>query len=493
MCGIVGLFYRDDGAATMRRAHARCATCLVHRGPDDGGNYHRGAAGPRPPAPEHHRSRRRPPADARPKTAASSSSTTARSTTTRSCAASSRAQGAHFRTHVRHRGDPAAARARTATRAVARLNGIFAYALWDDARSAGCCWRAIAPASSRCIYAGTGARRRVRLGDQGAVRVRNRVAARSIETRVAEYLLFRQVAGHENPVRRRRECCRPATRWKSSTAGPSTPRALLVATRIAPRRSRGDLREAVDALDAALERRGLAPAHGRRAARARSAAAASTRASRRAIAARHAGRARSTRFRWASTRPTTTRAHTRAWRPRPAARTTTSCASTKREYAELLPQADLAPRPAAQLRELRAHLRGEQAGAPARDGGAHRRRRGRAVRRLSALLHPAPRRSGSTSVPGAVRRPADRAAGARAGSTACSKLAHFARRTMRRRRCSSTAPAPIRRRCCELLRSSAACRLEFRDGCVRAMRGARPRRRERRWRSSTSRPTWCRS
>ena len=155
-------------------------------------------------------------------------------------------------------------------------------------------------------------------------------------------------------------------------------------------------------------------------------------------------------------------------------RTITSCASTRREYAELLPQADLASRPAAQLRQLGAHLRREQACAPARHRRADRRRRRRVVRRLSALLHPAPAGSRSRACPRCCAAPLLGAHGA-APDHRLRKLALFRRPIRRRHPAASTAPGidpALRQRA---LAQQSALSLEFRLECIRDARGARPR------------------
>src|SRR5262245_60759944 len=47
MCGIVGLYERNSGSSAdaLREAAARMASCLVHRGPDEGGVWADPAAG----------------------------------------------------------------------------------------------------------------------------------------------------------------------------------------------------------------------------------------------------------------------------------------------------------------------------------------------------------------------------------------------------------------------------------------------------------------
>ena len=163
----------------------------------------------------------------------------------------------------------------------------------------------------------------------------------------------------------------------------------------------------------------------------------------------------------------------------------------RREFAELLPRLVVAPRPAAQLRELRAHLRGEQARAPARDGGADRRRRGRAVRRISALLHPAPRRADSRAcpVPSAGRRPRSWTLRRTTGSRSSRR---FARRTMADGllfNCTGVDPSQVRAPAALVDRSRPRRR---REQLARAV-AARLATTSARWPSSTSRPISSRS
>ena len=150
------------------------------------GDLVRRAGGPRvPPARDHRPARALEPADAlrRPGT----SSSTARSTTTASCATSCAGLGHAFVTE----GDGEVllhAWAEWGERALDRLNGMFAFAVWDDERRE----LVLRLRPVRREAALLGARRRaarLRLGRPGAAAVaRPRPAARRDSTRSAAYL-----------------------------------------------------------------------------------------------------------------------------------------------------------------------------------------------------------------------------------------------------------------------------------------------------------------
>ena len=200
----------------IRQRSPRCATVLAASRPRRRRQLRRRTAGPRPPPPQHHRSRRRPSADEHAPMGATSIVYNGEIYNYRELRAELEAQGVSFPRRIRHRSDPAAARAgwRRGDRATQRHLRVCALGpqqrrlllardragikpLYYAAASRG---SPSVPRSRRCSSPGSS-------------------TPRLNERRVAEYLVFRQVAGDENPVRGSRSRCRPDTRWRSSTAG----------------------------------------------------------------------------------------------------------------------------------------------------------------------------------------------------------------------------------------------------------------------------------
>ena len=247
MCGIAGLV-AGMGAASIEDALARMTATLAHRGPEGQGVdvfeagrmrvglAHRGSRSStcRRPAPSRWPTR----------TAPSGSPSTARSTTSPSCGAELEARGHRFRSRTRHRGD------RPRLRGVGRRGASSASTACSPSASGtrgagGCCWRATAPARSRCSTRSDAGRLRCFASEIKALLAAGR-AAREIDPPAPGRLpglRLRAAARHHVP--RASASCRPAHR-------------SCVDERRRASRSRRYWRPAVrrQARDAAGERRG---------------------------------------------------------------------------------------------------------------------------------------------------------------------------------------------------------------------------------------------
>ena len=133
MCGLAGIF-NCDGAPVERGLLERMIDAVAHRGPDGEGHYVDGADRARASAAGDHRSvATRRASRCRTRPATSGSSTTARSTTSASCGASSRRAAISSgqrptREVIVH------AYEEWGDDCVLRLNGMFAFGLWDARR-----------------------------------------------------------------------------------------------------------------------------------------------------------------------------------------------------------------------------------------------------------------------------------------------------------------------------------------------------------------------
>jgi len=246
MCGIAGVFLRndscDDGVLTAMR------DTLVHRGPDDGGNFVDGPLGL-----GHRRlsiidlgGGHQPMFTEDGRLAVVYNGEIYNYQELRR---ELEAKGAHFRTHsdtevILH------LHAREGDAGIARLNGIFAYALWDKVSRRLLLVRD--RAGIKPLYYAQSERGVAFASEIKALFKSGVVTPRLNEQHVAEYLLFRQVAGDENL-------------FGGVTVVPPGHSLEVIAGRVgvpkrywsaeeAPAAFTGSFHDAVDALDAALNR-----------------------------------------------------------------------------------------------------------------------------------------------------------------------------------------------------------------------------------------------
>lgn len=246
MCGIVGLFYTDNACDPGRLTAMRDSE--VHRGPDGAGNFVAGPLGL-----GHRRlsiidlgTGQQP-----------MQTPNGRFVITyngeiynyRELRQELEARGAQFVTQSdtevilqlhAHFGDGA----------VGRLNGIFAYAIWDTQTQRLLLVRD--RAGIKPLYFSSTPRGVAFASEIKALFHSDLVAPRLNEKRIAEYLLFRQVAGPEN-LFAGVEVLPPGHTMEIIAGRPSRPKQYW-SVRDVPPPFRGSYTEAVDALDAALNR-----------------------------------------------------------------------------------------------------------------------------------------------------------------------------------------------------------------------------------------------
>ena len=244
MCGIAGVLYReracDEGVLTAMR------DVLVHRGPDDGGNYVEGPLGL-----GHRRlsiidlgGGHQPMFTEDGRFVVIYNGEIYNYQQLRS---ELEAQGAHFRTHsdtevILH------LHARVGDAGIARLNGIFAYALWDKVTKRLLLVRdraGIKPLYFAESDAGVAFASEIKALFKSGV-----IAPRLAPENVAEYLLYRQVAGDANLFAGVR-VVPPGHTMEVIQGRASAPRRYWSADD-APAPFAGSFNDAVDALDAAL-------------------------------------------------------------------------------------------------------------------------------------------------------------------------------------------------------------------------------------------------
>jgi asparagine synthase (glutamine-hydrolysing) len=134
--------------------------------------------------------------------------------------------------------------------AIARLNGIFAYALWDKQTQRLLLVRD--RAGIKPLYYSSGPDGIAFASEIKALFESGLVKPRLNQKRVAEYLLYRQVAGHEN-LFADVHVLPPGHSMEVIAGRPSEPKQYW-SVRDQPPRFGGSYQEAVDALDAALQR-----------------------------------------------------------------------------------------------------------------------------------------------------------------------------------------------------------------------------------------------
>ncbi|HEY0687068.1 MAG TPA: asparagine synthase (glutamine-hydrolyzing) [Steroidobacter sp.] len=247
MCGLVGVFYRDQACDPARLKAMR--DIISHRGPDDAGDFIEGPLG---------LGHRRlsiidlSPAGHQPMFTADGRYVIVYNGEIynyNELKQELAAQGAQFRstsdTEV-----ILALHARLGDAAVAKLNGIFAYALWDKVE------KRLLLARDRAgikplYYAATP--RGVVFGSEIKTLFQSElVTPRLNEKRVAEYLLFRQVAGSENLFADVHVV--PPGHTMEIVAGVASPPREYWSVRTPPAPFKGSYNEAVDELDHVLNR-----------------------------------------------------------------------------------------------------------------------------------------------------------------------------------------------------------------------------------------------
>jgi len=245
MCGIVGVFYRNAACDEQRLTAMRDS--LVHRGPDAGGNFVAGPLGLG--------HRRLSIIDlgggAQPMTSEDGRFVIVYNGEIynhQALRADLEKRGAKFRTHsdtevvlqLHAMGGDASV--------VSQLNGIFAYALWDKQRQT--LLLARDRAGIKPLYYAAGPNGIAFGSEIKALFKSDLVTPRLNEKRLAEYLLFRQIAGNEN-LFADVQVLAPGHTMEVVAGVPSAPRRYWsVQDRVEP--FRGSYEEAVDALDAGL-------------------------------------------------------------------------------------------------------------------------------------------------------------------------------------------------------------------------------------------------
>lgn len=247
MCGIVGLFYRS--AQCDGRTLTSMRDALVHRGPDDAGAYISGPLGLGQRrlsiidlSPAGHQPMHTP--DGR-----FVISFNGEIYNFKELRAELENKGVRFASHSdtevilqlhAHEGDAA----------VKRLNGIFAYALWDTQR------RRLLLARDRAgikpLYYSAGPHGVAFASEIKALFQSDLVQPRLNQARVAEYLVFRQVAGPENLFAD--VCVVPPGHTMEVIEGRPAEPQMYWSVHDRPQPFQGGYREAVDELDAALNR-----------------------------------------------------------------------------------------------------------------------------------------------------------------------------------------------------------------------------------------------
>lgn len=247
MCGIVGLFYRD--AQCDERTLTTMRDTLLHRGPDDAGAYVAGPLGLGQRrlsiidlSPAGHQPMRTP--DGR-----FVISFNGEIYNFKELREELERKGVRFVSHSdtevilqlhAFEGDAA----------VKRLNGIFAYALWDTQR------RRLLLARDRAgikpLYYSAGPNGVAFASEIKALFQSGVVQPRLNEARVAEYLVFRQVAGPENLFADVHVL--PPGHTMEVIDGRPAPAQMYWSVQDRPQPFKGDYRDAVDALDEALNR-----------------------------------------------------------------------------------------------------------------------------------------------------------------------------------------------------------------------------------------------
>lgn len=247
MCGIVGVFYRDAACDPARLTAMR--DVISHRGPDDAGDFIDGPLG---------LGHRRlsiidlSPAGHQPMFTADGRYVIVYNGEIYNYAELKQelaAQGAQFRsssdTEV-----ILALHARLGDAAVARLNGIFAYALWDKVEKR--LLLARDRAGIKPLYYSATPRGVVFGSEIKALFQSELVTPRLNDKRVAEYLLFRQVAGSENLFADVHVV--PPGHTMEIVGGVASPPREYWSVRTPPAPFKGSYEEAVDELDRVLNR-----------------------------------------------------------------------------------------------------------------------------------------------------------------------------------------------------------------------------------------------